>query len=126
MIRRPPRSTRTDTLFPYTTLFRSRLDKHRERQPRRHRPPPEHRPPDRVEQQSVDHMAQRIPVGELLAVLVGLDDAVPQFDRPARADRRSPREMQRKQRRRDDHRTGDDRAESNKRSEEQTAEPQAL
>src|SRR3546814_6263403 len=25
MIRRPPRSTRTDTLFPYTTLFRSYL-----------------------------------------------------------------------------------------------------
>src|SRR3546814_14140792 len=25
MIRRPPRSTRTDTLFPYTTLFRSPL-----------------------------------------------------------------------------------------------------
>src|SRR3546814_18134953 len=25
MIRRPPRSTRTDTLFPYTTLFRSTL-----------------------------------------------------------------------------------------------------
>src|SRR3546814_7436740 len=34
MIRRPPRSTRTDTLFPYTTLFRSR------------RPAP--RPADRV------------------------------------------------------------------------------
>src|SRR3546814_6031537 len=29
MIRRPPRSTRTDTLFPYTTLFRS--DHHRQR-----------------------------------------------------------------------------------------------
>src|SRR6056297_4085391 len=36
MIRRPPRSTRTDTLFPYTTLFRSKritgpqlLDRHR-------------------------------------------------------------------------------------------------
>src|SRR3546814_948648 len=33
MIRRPPRSTRTDTLFPYTTLFRSLLrlgaDQHR-------------------------------------------------------------------------------------------------
>src|SRR3546814_5425822 len=28
MIRRPPRSTRTDTLFPYTTLFRS--GRHRE------------------------------------------------------------------------------------------------
>src|SRR3546814_1837991 len=27
MIRRPPRSTRTDTLFPYTTLFRSRFGK---------------------------------------------------------------------------------------------------
>src|SRR3546814_20348333 len=26
MIRRPPRSTRTDTLFPYTTLFRSNGD----------------------------------------------------------------------------------------------------
>src|SRR3546814_5012296 len=26
MIRRPPRSTRTDTLFPYTTLFRSTLE----------------------------------------------------------------------------------------------------
>src|SRR3546814_15087537 len=26
MIRRPPRSTRTDTLFPYTTLFRSRFE----------------------------------------------------------------------------------------------------
>src|SRR3546814_1719745 len=26
MIRRPPRSTRTDTLFPYTTLFRSQLE----------------------------------------------------------------------------------------------------
>src|SRR3546814_16426916 len=28
MIRRPPRSTRTDTLFPYTTLFRSTLGAH--------------------------------------------------------------------------------------------------
>src|SRR3546814_7346104 len=28
MIRRPPRSTRTDTLFPYTTLFRSRRALH--------------------------------------------------------------------------------------------------
>src|SRR3546814_4178581 len=28
MIRRPPRSTRTDTLFPYTTLFRSAWYRH--------------------------------------------------------------------------------------------------
>src|SRR3546814_1515405 len=35
MIRRPPRSTRTDTRFPYTTLFRSS-----QRPRRRNRPPP--------------------------------------------------------------------------------------
>src|SRR3546814_7656101 len=28
MVRRPPRSTRTDTLFPYTTLFRSDFTAH--------------------------------------------------------------------------------------------------
>src|SRR3546814_9142573 len=33
MIRRPPRSTRTDTLFPYTTLFRS-AERHISRQRR--------------------------------------------------------------------------------------------
>src|SRR3546814_16074897 len=42
MIRRPPRSTRTDTLFPYTTLFRSRdraaprMAERRRVQPRKH------------------------------------------------------------------------------------------
>src|SRR3546814_13017471 len=35
MIRRPPRSTRTDTLFPYTTLFRS--GRHQERPQGRYR-----------------------------------------------------------------------------------------
>src|SRR3546814_3564092 len=33
MIRRPPRSTRTDTLFPYTTLFRSDTQAWLSRQP---------------------------------------------------------------------------------------------
>src|SRR3546814_16901135 len=38
MRRRPPRSTRTDTLFPYTTLFRSHHKPHREQdQPDRQR-----------------------------------------------------------------------------------------
>src|SRR3546814_3297668 len=43
MIRRPPRSTRTDTLFPYTTLFRSQRkahqfpDQHRRCDERRYR-----------------------------------------------------------------------------------------
>src|SRR3546814_1317234 len=36
MIRRPPRSTRTDTLFPYTTLFRSH--EHERHAVRRDRP----------------------------------------------------------------------------------------
>src|SRR3546814_18280557 len=35
MIRRPPRSTRTDTLFPYTTLFRSQDHGGLRRNPRR-------------------------------------------------------------------------------------------
>src|SRR3546814_6556350 len=35
MIRRPPRSTRTDTLFPYTTLFRSGFDLVEQRRERR-------------------------------------------------------------------------------------------
>src|SRR3546814_4558658 len=34
MIRRPPRSTRTDTLFPYTTLFRSLPGRHGDRRGR--------------------------------------------------------------------------------------------
>src|SRR3546814_19321236 len=45
MIRRPPRSTRTDTLFPYTTLFRSRETtgaggRGRRRSPKPRRPRP--------------------------------------------------------------------------------------
>src|SRR3546814_17610052 len=48
MIRPPPRSTRTDTLFPYTTLFRSLrawpLVRHRRQRPRHVRPRPLRRP----------------------------------------------------------------------------------
>src|SRR3546814_3592972 len=39
MIRRPPRSTRTDTLFPYTTLFRSAVLKPHAQSSRHTRPP---------------------------------------------------------------------------------------
>src|SRR3546814_17746745 len=46
MIRRPPRSTRTDKLFPYTTLFRSR-DQRRRAQKARHRSPEDDRRHDR-------------------------------------------------------------------------------
>src|SRR3546814_10611152 len=81
MTRRPPRSTRTDTLFPYTTLFRSRPRRFRVFHVRRaekpaHRPdhagriPPRHPPPHRsshaLRQLSGDghlplHPAQRLP-----------------------------------------------------------------
>src|SRR3546814_13457154 len=40
MIRRPPRSTRTDTLFPYTTLFRSSDSSQSDRIEARRRPRP--------------------------------------------------------------------------------------
>src|SRR3546814_4289544 len=48
MIRRPPRSTRTDTLFPYTTLFRSLCRAHApERSRPSRRPPKRHHHPAR-------------------------------------------------------------------------------
>src|SRR3546814_1176529 len=40
MIRRPPRSTRTDTLFPYTTLFRSGQPEGADIMPTERRKPP--------------------------------------------------------------------------------------
>src|SRR3546814_20688382 len=47
MIRRPPRSTRTDTLFPYTTLFRSPRQPHRSPLPRFPNAPAPRFPPRR-------------------------------------------------------------------------------
>src|SRR3546814_8825885 len=59
MIRRPPRSTRTDTLFPYTTLFRSYRGQHQGygpcpscRRTRSPRPDPSRSDQDRREQLS--------------------------------------------------------------------------
>src|SRR3546814_14214237 len=42
MIRRPPRSTRTDTLFPYTTLFRSKAEQQELRRRQRRDPAVQH------------------------------------------------------------------------------------
>src|SRR3546814_10084134 len=67
MIRRPPRSTRTDTLFPYTTLFRSRAT-------------------ERVEQRQA--VRQRQIVGDPLAETdAGVDDDLRRVD-PGRHARR--------------------------------------
>src|SRR3546814_17862924 len=61
MIRRPPRSTRTDTLFPYTTLFRSKSDADPVRRL-------DHRPPDH--RRLVQH--QRLGLGRVQVGLVGI------------------------------------------------------
>src|SRR3546814_19945836 len=53
MIRRPPRSTRTDTPFPYTTLFRSYCD------------PPIHTPTHQSFQQSVALSSHHTPTATL-------------------------------------------------------------
>src|SRR3546814_11121530 len=50
MIRRPPRSTRTDTLFPYTTLFRSPIER-----PRVGVQPDAARDDDEREQEQTEH-----------------------------------------------------------------------
>src|SRR3546814_4116477 len=54
MIRRPPRSTRTDTLCPYTTLFRSRRARER-------------RPDARIDGVLVQPMARRSKAREVIA-----------------------------------------------------------
>src|SRR3546814_19532291 len=71
IIRRPPRSTRTDTLFPYTTLFRSKqhVDAHlgHQREHRRHRrrgsgvgarQPEAQRPHRGLDQRSEEHTSE--------------------------------------------------------------------
>src|SRR3546814_1477073 len=63
MIRRPPRSTRTDTLFPYTTLFRSRRSAPllRPTAGRRRSSRPGHgrrHPPRRPERRSEEHTSE--------------------------------------------------------------------
>src|SRR3546814_9724649 len=54
MIRRPPRSTRTDTLFPYTTLFRSGVRRDRPRRGPRRRRHLHRRRPDRRQSGAVE------------------------------------------------------------------------
>src|SRR3546814_10002050 len=68
MIRRPPRSTRTDTLFPYTTLFRSssprcwaepwKEDREREAKSGRRDPLGGHRGSAGVQRRSEEHTSE--------------------------------------------------------------------
>src|SRR3546814_15413495 len=57
MIRRPPRSTRTDTLFPYTTLFRSVLRRNRYRRDIRFRKLADRQLRERAQPKHQNHQA---------------------------------------------------------------------
>src|SRR3546814_19502697 len=70
MIRRPPRSTRTATLFPYTTLFRSDLAACRIGGPVRIAD--DHR--DAETGIEIADLAEQVMVAELLAMVAGEDD----------------------------------------------------
>src|SRR3546814_13295000 len=63
MIRRPPISTRTDTLFPYTTLFRSRADTAFRLE--EHRPVLVAHQLDRGDQADAAHLADQRMIGQL-------------------------------------------------------------
>src|SRR3546814_15872504 len=58
MIRRPPRSTRTDTLFPYTTLFRSYPGGRDRRLPAFRRAPPRGASRQRADRRSEEHTSE--------------------------------------------------------------------
>src|SRR3546814_3218805 len=71
MIRRPPISTRTDTRFPYTTLFRSRVNAEHEAAParRRGRIDPEFGQDEERRRCAVEGEAQREPYPEGIRVV---------------------------------------------------------
>src|SRR3546814_6186525 len=78
MIRRPPRSTRTDTLFPYTTLFRSPAAEEEDHQPhqglsrrhhRRRQPDRDALRADRLRRSDPEHHSHRL--SSLLSLRAG-------------------------------------------------------
>src|SRR3546814_4488037 len=64
MIRRPPRTTRTDTLFPYTTLFRS-LEHLRLRRLDQHQP--------NAEEEREEHHRQHVVLAHRVEEIIGDD-----------------------------------------------------
>src|SRR3546814_2978165 len=72
MIRRPPRSTRTDTLFPYTTLFRSLVAAFLDR--------------DRLEQVVIDEDDQEVAAGERAVEVDQFGAGAREFHRQARSE----------------------------------------
>src|SRR3546814_19793084 len=76
MIRRPPRSTRTDTLFPYTTLFRSHIGAHQVALGEQRRP---------VERHRLKRLDREVDAGELHAPCPSSSESQPSIvnDAPA-------------------------------------------
>src|SRR3546814_12562361 len=70
MLLRPPRSTRTDTLFPYTTLFRSGVYK----SSRRRGPPLPRGPGEIFEMTAVEDIASLQEIRDLLKALPPADE----------------------------------------------------
>src|SRR3546814_20428911 len=75
MIRRPPRSTRTDTRFPFTTLFRSMGAAFKELWDRKARNPGQH---DLIsimlQSDAMSHMSHEEFMGNLILLIVGGND----------------------------------------------------
>src|SRR3546814_8140278 len=115
MLRRPPRSTRTDTLFPYTTLFRSQEDVEIDHA---RAPAPPAPPPERV----FDGLEAAKQGGRIVVALDDCDHIGEAADRRAergrRHDRRHRRHAADRRQRRRDLRA--------RRSEEHTSELQSL
>src|SRR3546814_10070799 len=78
MIRRPPRSTRTDTLFPYTTLFRSHLQRRRSRRDLRDRRCRR----QRLARRHHDHRSRRPCPGPAMTQIGGVPDMHDEDDYP--------------------------------------------
>src|SRR3546814_2501676 len=83
MIRRPPRSTRTDTLFPYTPLFRSAVDPQQQVAQRRQR--------DRETGGDTQHIGQH--VARVHRAAAG-ERELRQFDRDAQRSEEHTSELQ--------------------------------
>src|SRR3546814_9692672 len=76
MIRRPPRSTRTDTLFPYTTLVRSPVAAQQQRRRRRGRAHDRQRSGDarvRQSQREIKRDVGNLPLGRAIVAAVDSD-----------------------------------------------------
>src|SRR3546814_4241569 len=94
MIRRPPRSTRTDTLFPYTTLFRS-LDAIHPRAGARQDACAEHRNREQGQSHAQPKREQRQAAGQRAAGLADIEQRAGKWRSHARSHQQRGQEPER-------------------------------